>query len=58
MHNQWYLQAPYTQVPDGQQWSLALLYLIFAIDVAVLYVACRWYAAVKARRPGSWLRYI
>ena len=35
-----------------------LLYLVFAIVVALLYVACRWFASVKARRQGGWLRYV
>ncbi len=30
--------------PPGYQWSLALLYLVTAVCVGVLYVACRWYA--------------
>ena len=36
-----------------QQWSLPLLYLVWAIDVAILYVACRWYMDLKATRPRS-----
>ena len=39
-------------------WTLPLLYLEFVVNVAVLYAACRWYAGVKARNPGGWLRYI
>jgi hypothetical protein len=58
VHPEWYLQAPYTSVPDGHQWSLPLLYLVFAIVVAVLYGACRWYAGVKARNPTGVLRYL
>ena len=50
--------APYVSVPPAQRWSLSLLYLVFAIDVALLYVACRWYADVKARHPDGWLRYL
>lgn len=56
-HADWYVTAPFTQVPEPQRWSLALLYVVFAVDVALLYVACRWYAGVKARRGGV-LRYI
>lgn len=44
--------------PAGYRWSLALLYLVFAIDVAVLYFPCRWYAAVKARDKTGLLRYL
>jgi len=50
--------APYVSIPPGGRWSLALLYLVFALVVAVLYPICRWYAGVKQRRPGSWLRYL
>jgi uncharacterized membrane protein len=50
--------APFVQIPPSQQWVLALLYLVFAIDVAILYGGCRWFAAVKARRSDAWLRYI
>ena len=38
--------------------GLGLLYLVFALDVLLLLGACYWYADVKRRRPGSWLRYI
>ena len=34
--------------PTGYTWSLPLLYLVWAIVIGVLYVACRWYAGVKA----------
>ncbi|MFI5309767.1 MAG: DUF1624 domain-containing protein [Gemmatimonadales bacterium] len=45
-------------LPEGYRWSLSLLYLVFFICVAVLYFPCRWYAKEKARRPGSWMRFI
>jgi hypothetical protein len=44
--------------PDGYAWSLALLYLVFAVAIGLLYVPCRWFAAVKARRTDWWLRYL
>jgi uncharacterized membrane protein len=44
--------------PPGYMWSLPLLYLVFAIVVAMLYLPCRWYAAVKARHRDSLLRYV
>ncbi len=50
--------APFVSIPAGERWSLPLLYLVFAINVAMLYVACRWFAGVKARRRGGWLRYL
>ena len=50
--------APYVRIPDPQRWNLPLLYLVWAIAVAILYVACRWYASVKARSTSPWLRYL
>ena len=44
--------------PDGYTWSLPLLYAVWAGVVALLYVACRWFAAVKARRRDWWLGYL
>ena len=50
--------APYVSIPPGERWGLPLLYLVFAIDVALLYGACRWFAGIKARRQDGWLRYV
>jgi hypothetical protein len=51
--------APYVFIQDSQQqWGLPLLYLVFAIDVVILYFACRWYMHVKATRPRAWMRYV
>lgn len=44
--------------PDGYVWSLPLLYLVWAIAIALLYFACRWFAALKARRDDWWLKYV
>jgi len=56
-HADWFLSAPFVSTPDGQQWPLPLLYLVFASCVVLLYLPCRWFASVKARRRGGWLRY-
>jgi uncharacterized membrane protein len=45
-------------VPEGYTWSLPLLYLIFAIAIAHLYPACRWYARLKAGSSSRWLSYL
>jgi len=46
-------------MPDGYRWSLGLLYLVWALVVfVVLYPACRWYGALKARAPRPWMRFI
>ena len=58
-HADWFLSAPFVSTPDGQRWPLPLLYLVFAVCVALLYVPCRWFARVKARGGGGWwVRYI
>jgi len=44
--------------PDGYTWSLPLLYLVWAVAIAILYVACRWFAALKTRRNDWWLSYL
>jgi uncharacterized membrane protein len=44
--------------PDGYTWSLGLLYLVWAVAIALLYVACRWFADLKARRNDAWLRFL
>lgn len=44
--------------PEGYTWSLGLLYLVWAIAVVALYVPCRWYADLKARRSDWWLKYL
>ena len=56
--SEFYDSAPYTFMPEDMRWSLGLLYLVFAVDVTLLFGACYWYADLKRRRPGSWLRYI
>ena len=57
---EWYATAPYVWFPEeGHQWSLPLLYVVFAIDVAILLVLCRWYERYKFAHPGQkWLKYI
>jgi uncharacterized membrane protein len=54
-----YATAPYSQVPPEHQWNLGMLYLVFAIDVILLYLACSWYAKYKMLHPEKkWLSYI
>jgi uncharacterized membrane protein len=45
-------------MPEGYRWSLALLYLVWAIAIGILYVPCRRYAAVRSRRRDWWLSYL
>ncbi len=44
--------------PVGYIWSLPLLYLVWGITIALLYFACRWFAALKAKRDDWWLQYL
>jgi uncharacterized membrane protein len=44
--------------PLDYRWNLGLLYLVWAIAIAVLYLASRWYGDLKARHRESWLRFI
>jgi uncharacterized membrane protein len=44
--------------PAGYMWSLPLLYAVWTIAVILLYFACRWFAALKARRGDWWLKYL
>lgn len=54
----WFATAPYTWLPEERRWSLLLLYLVWALALAVLYVLCAWYAGRKATRPARWMRYL
>lgn len=58
LHPEWYATAPFSSVPPDHRWGLPLLYLVWAIVVTLLYFACKWFAAVKARQNKTWLRYI
>ncbi|WAC12584.1 DUF1624 domain-containing protein [Dyadobacter pollutisoli] len=59
VHQEWYQSAPFTQMPEEYRWSLPLLYLVFAVDVVLLFAACRWYAGYKRSHPEQkWLKYI
>jgi uncharacterized membrane protein len=45
--------------PLGFSYSLLLVYLMWALVVAILYVPCRWYAELKQRRKDwTWLSYV
>jgi len=58
-HQDWYASAPFTEIAESDRWSLPLLYLVFAIDVTVLYFVCRAYGKYKqARAENQLLRFI
>jgi uncharacterized membrane protein len=54
-----YDTAPYAWLPDEYHWSLGLLYLVFIVDVIILFFACRWYEKYKFNHPEKqWLKFI
>lgn len=58
-HHEWYSTAPFDRVPEENTWSLWVLYLVFAIDVAILYLASKWYADFKAKNSQlAWTTFI
>ena len=58
VHPEWFASAPYVSVPPEQRWSLALLYLVFAVSILALYFPCRWFAGLKKRSSSALLRYV
>jgi hypothetical protein len=44
--------------PKGYGFSLGVTYLIWMGVVLALYLPCRWFAGVKARRSEGWLSYL
>ena len=44
-------------IPPWYGVSLPGVYLAWAVVVALMYVPCRWYAGLKARRNDWWIRY-
>jgi len=58
LHTEGYATAPYTWLPD-YQWSLGVLYLVFLVDVVILYFACSWYDRYKfSGKAGAWVRFV
>ena len=58
-HQEWYAYAPFASVPPESQWSLLLLYFVFAVDVVILYFSCRWYVGYKfSHADNKWLKFI
>ncbi len=44
--------------PSGAGFGLPVVYLEWAAAVAILYLPCRWFARLKARRRDAWLSYV
>jgi uncharacterized membrane protein len=59
IHQDWYTTAPFVGVPEDQRWGLPLLYLVWVIDVVILYFICNSYAKYKLGHPEkAWLKYL
>lgn len=59
IHPEWYNNAPYVWFEPEHHWSLGLLYLIFLLDVVILYFACKWYESYKFSHPEKkWLKFL
>jgi uncharacterized membrane protein len=59
LHQDWYTTAPFVGVAESDRWGLSLLYLVWVIDVVILYFACRWYATYKSTHPHiEWMKYL
>ena len=49
---------PFAGMPEGYGYPLPVVYLVWLSVVLILYPACRWFAAVKARNRSGWLSYL
>jgi len=57
----WLFQTPvswFTNPPQGNGFSLVVVYLSWIAGVLILYPLCKWFAGVKARRRDWWLSYL
>jgi uncharacterized membrane protein len=50
--------GPRSEFPSAFGYDLWVVYLVWAGVVLCVYPACRWFAAVKARRHDWWLTYL
>jgi uncharacterized membrane protein len=58
-HPEWYNNAPYVWFEPEHHWSLGMLYLVFTIDVMILYFVCKWYESYKLNHPEKlWLKFL
>lgn len=54
-----YATAPYTFVAPELRWSIGLLYLVFIINVLILYFVCKQYDKyTSAHKDLKWLRFL
>ena len=59
IHQDWYETAPFVGIEEPDRWHLGMLYLVWAIDVVILYFICARYARFKAGHPEvGWIKYV
>ena len=46
------------QTPDGYGFGLPMVYAAWLFAVALLYLPCAWFAALKQRKKSWWLSYL
>lgn len=52
------IQSTFGSARPGTGFGLPVVYAIWASVVTILYLPCRWFAGVKARRRDWWLSYL
>jgi uncharacterized membrane protein len=50
--------APWESWPASYGFPLPVVYAVWVLVIAILYVPCRWFAGVKRRRKEAWLSYL
>ena len=50
--------VPFFLLPEGYGISLAAVYLVWLLVIALLYPVCNWFAELKSRRRDWWLSYL
>ncbi len=54
----WMFRFPPFQAPAGYGEGLPMVYAMWLVVVALLYLPCRWFAGVKRRHRWWWLSYL
>jgi uncharacterized membrane protein len=52
------LCVPFFFLPEGYGISLAGVYVVWLLVIALLYPVCNWFAGLKSRRRDWWLSYL
>ena len=56
---QWLLHGAFfaNRIPAGYGHGLPMVYTVWLLAIALLYLPCAWFANVKQRRRSWWLSY-